>query len=135
MTQDPKWLSDIRERVGKATPGPWRKPNNKIPYVYGNGGPDSYLIHQMPIGKEAKGHIQETKDTWNIDAEFIAHSRTDIPTLLSVIDRYREALREVRNSIGFHREVPGGFWATCQTTYPLTDYLDKAINFNPMEKE
>lgn len=78
MLQDPKWLSDIRERV-------------------------------------------EFKDL-----AFVMEDRT---TLLSVIDRYREAIRDAPCPASCEWITRYYFGGSCNC------WKSKAFNFNPMEKE
>lgn len=81
----PEELDEIRARVIAATPGPWK-------------------VRHHPMCKEGVASVVHIKDDlpWKhviasdgktqfpADADFIAHSITDIPTLLAEIDRLRE---------------------------------------------
>jgi hypothetical protein len=70
-------VSEIRERAGKATPGPWRvNTNNEV---------------------EAKhpwlGTVTVCRVTWDVgDSELIAACRTDVPFLCDIIDGLLEEL-------------------------------------------
>ena len=74
-------LSSIRERVEKATPGPWTA--DLLPE-----GHES--IDWVIIG--AGGNL--SSDMNRDDAAFIAHARSDIPALLDEVERLR-ACRDV----------------------------------------
>ncbi|MCR8986056.1 hypothetical protein NW801_13590 [Brevibacillus laterosporus] len=71
-----KELQEIRERVEKATSGPWKERAR-------NG--DFMLIERGLV-------IAGTKS----DLDFIINAREDIPNLLSEIDRLRKALIEIK---------------------------------------
>ena len=70
-------LTAIRERVEKATEGPWR------------------IGKQSPNGLNnigTMGGLLTAQTTNENDAVFIAHAREDIPKLLAEIERLREAI-------------------------------------------
>lgn len=82
-------LKGIRERCEKATPGPWL-----------NGYPNACKITPMPdhvwsIHKDLIGKDLETND-----ADFIAHSRSDIPKLIAVIEKLMEQRDECARIAG-----------------------------------
>jgi hypothetical protein len=82
-------LDEIRARLAAATPGPW--------------GEDDCIVHVADsmdreyfcwvAGEEAQGEQQEK------DAELICHAPEDIAWLLAKCERYREALREIDDSM------------------------------------
>ncbi len=82
-------LQVIRERLDKATPGPWKfrdttaKQNGEAlgPIERENGRP----LHGMNFVEH--------------DGEFIAHSRTDIARLLAVIEKLREQRKDLHKAI------------------------------------
>ena len=112
-----KQLAEIRERAEAATPGPW--------HTYQNGSfSEDVLIdiaadlHDTGHGYRCRRYIGQlesgqmdndpTHSEWNddqdneqsaADAEFIAHARTDIPTLLTEIDRLHAQLAELDRSV------------------------------------
>lgn len=79
-----KEIEAIRERVEKATDGPWIYVpiSDRLEYFIGGEG-----------GNEAIAVEVFTKE----DATFIAHARTDIPKLLAEIERLRGKLDEANS--------------------------------------
>lgn len=89
----PGEFAAIEARANAATPGPWEhctKGYDGLPLVVAEG----YGFPAEPLGQSGT-HVIETMEA---DAEFIAHSRTDIPALLA-------AVRERDNTIARVREV------------------------------
>lgn len=80
----PAQLEAIRERVEKATAGPWEY-NAKIDSITAEDDYGSFII------------ADDTETV--VDAEFIAHAREDIPKLLAEIERLRKeiAFLEIQN--------------------------------------
>jgi len=79
-------LKEIRERVRKATKGPWVTSND-----------DNVFYCGKVISVETIQDIcidPEFDDRPN-DRDFIAHARTDIPYLLLLVDLYEAALGEI----------------------------------------
>ena len=74
-------LAEIRARVDAATPGPWNADDK--------GGVGKAEV----TGEDRQGYpiwdLMHVADASPVDAELIAHARTDIPYLLSEIDRLR----------------------------------------------
>lgn len=89
MTQEDsvRRLAEIRERADKATPGPWT--TNEFNDVLAG---EIAVAESVPF--EGGGVYQED------DAEFIAHSREDVPYLLSVIDSLTAERDEARFALG-----------------------------------
>lgn len=80
-----KRIEEIRERCEKATKGPWWSTRMDI----GKGPREPNVV----FSRDDLGRC--TYDTFNLkakDADFIAHSRDDIPFLLAEIERLRQAL-------------------------------------------
>ena len=78
-------LEEIRQRTEAATPGPWDAKTNCYPEC--NGEPWGWI-------SGASWHITWSGSKGQINADFIAHSREDIPYLLSEVDRLTAALTE-----------------------------------------
>lgn len=107
-------LAAIRERVEKATPGPWYR---RIPY-HGDVG---YVATKDP--QYAGDRVVGTLDTAGMskrrdilfpelvaDAEFICHAREDIPALLTEIQRLNMgcAVLQTKIDVGafqYHNDV------------------------------
>lgn len=75
-------ISEIQERAGKATDGPWFRMSSREgqPIVLAGGG---RRVAETPQDGDGRG----TQDELN--AAFIAHARADIPWLLDEIERLR----------------------------------------------
>lgn len=81
-------LNAIKERVAKATPGPWLVAPEKC-------GPEGQGVYES----DGFGCICEVGDPYprgnnrpQDNMEFIAHTREDVPLLVSEIERLRKAL-------------------------------------------
>jgi hypothetical protein len=100
MTDLPAWLREIRDRVDKATEGPWyvmeddddlcmcmvgvaKDPMNS----YGNyGNTIAITLLQAP-------RVADVDDArWDENADFIAHSRADVPQLVELVAEMAEQL-------------------------------------------
>ncbi|MFZ3592244.1 hypothetical protein [Streptomyces sp. BH104] len=77
-------LAEIQARTESATPGPWW--TDILPE---HGGES--------IGIDAPGDnwIVPVQDLHEPDAEFVAHARTDVPTLLAEVQRLKGELAKV----------------------------------------
>lgn len=94
MTELQKLLAEIRERAERATPGPW----------------------ESRAWEENRYYDEEEIN----DCNFAAHARTDIPTLLAIVERQAEALEFYANTESYgHDETYDGF---CVRT-PNEEYL------------
>ena len=83
-------LAAIRQRVEKATEGPWNTGfdyEKNDPIVLAPG----YIEHTIDYTL-TEGGLEHGK----ADAEFIAHAREDIPALLAEIDRLNATIQRVR---------------------------------------
>ena len=89
MTQEDsvRRLAEIRERADKATPGPWEyEHEDYVSSVYlGSANAGSYPVQRAPIHRDTDITDRQA-DEARSTVEFIAHSREDVPYLLSVID-------------------------------------------------
>lgn len=80
---------ELRRLAEAATPGPWVKSNKRVPYVKALGV-DSYLLHTMPIGDDAKDFHPDTRARWLKDAAYIAAANpAAILLLLNELDMVR----------------------------------------------
>ena len=83
-------LAAIRQRVEKATEGPWN-----TGFDYEKNDPTvltpGHLEHTIDYTL-TEGGLEHGK----ADAEFIAHAREDIPALLAEIDRLNATIQRVR---------------------------------------
>lgn len=77
-------LNAIKERVAKATPGPWESEETVEGHIDIFNPNEDYAVCQTG---------NETYDCLNDgDTEFIKHSITDVPALVAEVERLREAL-------------------------------------------
>lgn len=80
-----KYLSEIEERCKAATPGPWTTRFAKsIRYVVSLFDPDRVIGRAICMSRQ-KARSED-------DFEFIAHSRTDIETLVKMVRCARESI-------------------------------------------
>lgn len=108
MTALPQRLQTIRERLERATPGPWtiaRRQIGKMLIVIKDNGPSQTprTICQFP----SQSPTIETQINRQGNSEFIAHSPQDIAFLLQaveVMDRAIEAKSEAERQ-AFHRDI------------------------------
>ena len=77
------YLTQVKERCEKATEGPWKSEIHPVGFDLVNMA----LRTHDGIWLAGREHADQGDDE-NFD--FIAHSRTDIPTLLRVIEKLRE---------------------------------------------
>lgn len=112
-------LKEIEERCEKATPGPWenedyREPNgnnwrsvgliwSKNMGAYHPGTPVCKVDCEKLHAASESGKIKE----FEANAEFIAHSRTDIPRLVAALRLARSAARGMHAEACASRDVCG----------------------------
>ncbi len=103
-------LEEIKERVKKATKGPWESSENLGDHsVQGPDGPVAAVTYAY-----AEGPISLDE----CDAEFIAHARDDIPWLLEhlkeareVIEFYAKSSEKYKDQWGYIQTEPSdNFW-------------------------
>ena len=87
MTDIEKRLGEIRERVEKATDGPWSVKGSQD----SSGEWNSYF---MPSGWYIADYVPEE------DIEFIINARTDIPFLLAQLEAARREVGAVKDVLG-----------------------------------
>lgn len=81
-------LNAIKERVAKATPGPWKIDRNSddcdfITDIWFNQDGDHVEVHDKSIFQSV------------LNAKFIACARDDVPALVAEVERLREALQTI----------------------------------------
>ncbi|MFF8406938.1 hypothetical protein ACF06P_35585 [Streptomyces sp. NPDC015684] len=82
----PELEAAIRQRESAATRGPWsREDDSRTLDRYVMSADGCLFISFGYVGNRTQG-----------DAEFVAHAREDVPTLLAEVDRLRDELAEVR---------------------------------------
>lgn len=88
-------LNAIKERAAKATPGPWN-----IGEQYEQMDPGHYVY------SESNGYIVVAEEEGTFgkeDAEFIASSREDVPTLVAEVKRLQSEVKKM-----FHEGYAAG---------------------------
>jgi len=93
-------LAEIKARVEAATPGPWER-NNLAGRPEREVFAGDYLIGDFGVGgwKDDEG-----ADRVEINADFIAHARQDIPGLLAEVQRLREHVASLEQGYKDSRE-------------------------------
>lgn len=89
-------LEPIKERERKATKGPWFKTDTLYEDEIGIlGGKNASVVREVNDDGELV-----TVDVWdeasNMDLEFIAHSREDIPNLIETVEALMEEVKWLR---------------------------------------
>lgn len=79
-------LDEIRQRISRARPGPWRS------FVEGRDHTSGSSFIKVGEGAERQEDIEMTGQTEG-DQDFIAHARQDLPMLLAEVDRLRSLNR------------------------------------------
>lgn len=75
-------LNAIKERVAKATPGPWKVEESRYEGRFNAASVDeNYDLPACLMGIE--------------DAKFVTHARKDVPALVAEVERLRKALTEI----------------------------------------
>jgi len=83
-------ISAIRERLAKATPGPWvNRPRGIV---------QSQSVKRIIFWDDEPNQGDKTEDI-QPSYELIAHAPTDLAYLLSIIDVYAEALGKVNHAV------------------------------------
>src|ERR1700743_2660751 len=92
MTDEAKRLAEIRERVEKATPGPWEWTADRWRGGYSglsnDAGAEIVYPQTANDGDTGAAWFEEMAED---DAALIAHARADIPFLLAEIERLTAA--------------------------------------------
>ena len=97
-------LDAIKARADAATGGPWywAYPGSAKPELIGRAGDEHYAFETEIIEVEHDGGCgcrmvcNQTVSVTIADAEFIAHSRADVPALVAEVERLRTELAEAR---------------------------------------
>jgi hypothetical protein len=108
----------IRERLEKATPGPWEAVANnwEITTIYTKVEDDSVPVAQCDFTGDEDDEESSNHDN---DAEFIAAARTDIPALLEAGDALRKAAKKVTDEFYIENDEN-------HETNPINDHQLKA---------
>lgn len=108
-------INEIRERLSKATPGPWRRTGSARHIIYQyDGGDDMRTV----IGEIwGCGNIQD------VDADFIAHAPEDIKFLLAEVERLEAELQHYRQLKDEGRlvELPVPIGGSLWVAYEITE--------------
>lgn len=96
-------LTAIKQRIEKATPGPWvgDRTDGTIKYQMGQSGCECaaespwdcpHLVLRVNHKSGDYGFLGQRRDE---DAEFVMGARTDMPALVEALERAQEALKEI----------------------------------------
>lgn len=115
-------LADIRARAEKATPGPW----NHWPEAGAIEVTSRHPVPDGPFGTVICGSVKPKggwggriyEDNDEPDAEFIAHARQDVPTLLAALDAVLAA--HVPNEHCFHEHEGAPCCRDCEQIMPCS---------------
>ena len=93
----PERLWEIKERCERATPGPWiinlehqREMLSGRRILPAIEGPNGVMVAPLLAPRYSNAHISRN------DAEFIAHSREDVPALVAEVERLWGLVGELR---------------------------------------
>lgn len=121
-------LQEIRDRVDAAIEGPWQRHS-----YASSAGLDTTRVNMWPPCYSAKceGGPRINEHQVELNAEFIAHSRTDVPNLLNEVERLKKTLtsfvevmdkeraREIQTSCEHHYADDWVEWWDCGKCYEL----------------
>jgi hypothetical protein len=99
-------IDEIRERLSKATPGPWMW----NPYTFRGGYSGIVGAYNTDVLYPNRCNDGDTGDAWfeespsEADRELIAHAITDIPALLQHIEELASLLQRARKVIAAHSD-------------------------------
>lgn len=89
-------LNAIKERVAKATLGPWKVVKSEETGVQiGTTWESGQLKNCVPVVTTAHGVEFVTIYINDNNSNFIAHARDDVPALVAEVERLRQALTEI----------------------------------------
>ena len=120
-------LSDIKARAEAATEGPWEWTQYRVPTLEGwKGDPATYRWQTEVLEADHNGECgcrsacQLELTVLPPDAEFIAHSRTDVPALVAAV----EAVLELHHAQCDHAIcIECHFTTPCPTVAVIRDAL------------
>lgn len=103
MTRNPliDLLQEIKKRSDEATPGPWKNERCNDDELIMQVTDTTGWREKYPFAYIAK--LGGWGYTMNNNEQFIAHARTDVPKLFSVIEKLIEQLNSYRESNHFHQ--------------------------------
>ncbi|MDM5229675.1 hypothetical protein [Lysinibacillus pakistanensis] len=126
-------LNAIKQRVEKATIGPWCV-NEEIDGIYDGcrtvvkapNAPSKWATRIVSVG-QTRRHIRKDAES---NIEFIAHAREDVPALVAEVERLREALGFYANAdnyepVTIEKWIPqvGGSRKMIQSIVPQSEYV------------
>jgi hypothetical protein len=117
-------LRSIKERVEKATPGPWCVAGSDRDYVIAKHG-DSERSSDNPILWADEDCLEGKKE----DAEFIAQARTDVPQLVEEVYRLRAMMQGILNW-----QFGRSFWSGIHRKRPDPALAQEILSLFPAEE-
>lgn len=106
-----EYLTSVRQRLEKATPGPWGYDDGAV-FVE-----DGFCLQAWPQqyyeGLTCYGKTKGPGDS-DGDSEFCASAPTDIAKLLKLVEIMSEALLRIQKGVAFHHKEfdDGGSWVS-----------------------
>ena len=98
MEMTEEQLQEIKERVAKATPGPWKWENYGAEYDFETTMPSLNGVNNkeiMNFGDGEQYYPTEGTPPDEADAGFIAHAREDVPALIAEVERLRKENKDL----------------------------------------
>lgn len=112
MTDPVEQLAAIKERVEKATLGPWTFEHEAYGDEWWFGGDSEG--GQVVLSRGERTQIQENAMVYGgsdtADAEFIAHAREDIPLLLATIEEWHTEFAQLEEQVKMMADLEGDKW-------------------------
>lgn len=101
-------LDEMEARCKAATPGPWRASDDEPSDVVIWGPADKFLVNVgadaiVPMSNTTGGAVLAF-DADRLNAEFMAHARTDLPRVLAELRELRRLARETEAKYQAHSE-------------------------------
>ena len=94
-------LQEIKARCEATTPGPWCKDSGEALKVRAPHGGHVAILGNL-IGQHGSGG-REQPNTVIANADFIAHARTDIPSLIAEVERLQELVEALSLQVKTNR--------------------------------
>lgn len=115
-------LLQLKAVAEAATPGPWAQKNKRVPYVWAIGSNEKehgYLMHQMPIGDDAKDYHPDTRARWLADAAHIAAANPAV--VLGLIQQIADLRAALAHPVAVNAAQD---WISIHDRLPETEIVD-----------
>lgn len=126
-----KRLSEIRERVEKATPGPWGHrvhPNGVQSFVQAPRLKPDHPYDIEILGEDRNEELYPPAQAL-ADGDLIANAPTDLTDLLAYVERQRADLESVTATLKeLHYEAQDSYWTLRDITAEKNNALESALD-------